>query len=86
MCVVLDDVLIADFDDFNPCFFPPDWCRCYDRIGDGCSLFVCTVKFAASCTKDENCVLAPVEFCNHHTNSCALPSIRMARSNSTCRM
>ena len=102
--------LFYDFDDFNPCFFPPDWCRCYDRLGDGCRVVFPIRMYSkvrwlpASYTKDENWVLAckkrsftevckhVVEFCNHHNNSifccncCALPSIRMAGSNSTCIM
>lgn len=56
--------LFYDFYDFNPCFFPPDWCRCYDRLGDGCRVVfpirmyskVCWLP--ASYTKDDNCVLA----------------------------
>ena len=56
--------LFYDFDDFNPCFFPPDWCRCYDRLGDGCRVVFPIRMYSkvrwlpASYTKDENCVLA----------------------------
>ena len=30
--------LFYDLEDFHNAFFPPDWYKCYNKLGDGCEI------------------------------------------------
>jgi len=66
---------LYELDDFNPVYFPPDWFKAFDKLGDGCEvefpIRMCSrLKWSAvvygKCSTN---VLSPKEKCYEETCS-----------------